>query len=231
MQAPRAEAGELYDRIDPQPVSSREVVLEGHIWDVVRDVVDLGEAGEVTREYVDHPGAVSVVALRRGPLFGSHEVLLIQQYRHPVGSYEWELPAGLLDVPGEPGVDAAARELAEEADLRARQWDLLSEYFSSPGGLNEAKRIYLARDLHDVPEDERFDREAEELGMPVRWVDLDVAVAAILSGRMRNSAATIGLLAAYVSRSMQWSTLRAADEPWTTHPRHHPDGGLGLTPE
>ncbi len=220
MQAPRAQADELVDRIDPQPVSSSEIVMSGRIWNVLREVVDLGEAGEVTREFVDHPGAVSVVALRHDASSGRDEVLLIQQYRHPVRSYEWELPAGLLDVPGEPGVDAAARELAEEADLRARQWDLLSEYFSSPGGLSEAKRIYLARGLSDVPESERFEREAEELGMPVRWVDLDVAVAAILAGRMRNSAATIGLLAAYVSRSMQWSTLRDAHEPWTTHPHH-----------
>ncbi|MGB3827941.1 MAG: NUDIX hydrolase [Ornithinimicrobium sp.] len=220
LQAPRASAEELVDRIEPQPVSSSETVMSGRIWDVLRDVVDLGEAGEVTREYVDHPGAVSVVALRVDPASGREEVLLLQQYRHPVRSYEWELPAGLLDVPGEPGVEAAARELAEEADLRAQQWDLLSEYFSSPGGLNEAKRIYLARELSDVPPSERFEREAEERGMPVRWVDLDVAVQAILAGQMRNSAATIGLLAAYVSRSMQWSTLRRADEPWTTHPRH-----------
>lgn len=220
MQAPRADADELVDRIDPQPVASSEIVMSGRIWNVLREVVDLGEAGEVTREFVDHPGAVSVVALRCDRSSGRDEVLLIQQYRHPVRSYEWELPAGLLDVPGEPGVEAAARELAEEADLRAGRWDLLSEYFSSPGGLNEAKRIFLARDLSDVPEDERFERKAEELGMPVRWVDLDAAVESILAGRMRNSAATIGVLAAYVSRSMQWSTLRDADEPWTTHPHH-----------
>jgi ADP-ribose pyrophosphatase len=179
-------------------------------------VVDLGPAGEVTREYVDHPGAVSVVALRQDR--GADEVALIRQYRHPVRSHEWELPAGLLDVPGEPGVAAAARELAEEADLRAERWDLLSEYFSSPGGLNEAKRIFLARDLSDVPAGERFDREAEELGMPVRWARLEDAVEAVLAGSMRNSAATIGLLAAYASRARGWSSLRRADEAWTTHP-------------
>lgn len=216
--APAMGASEWGDRIEPRPVSRSEVVMTGRIWNVRRDVVDLGEAGEVTREYVDHPGAVSVVALRQDR--GTDEVLLIQQYRHPVRSLEWELPAGLLDVPGEPGVEAASRELAEEADLRAGRWDLLSEYFSSPGGLNEAKRIFLARELSDVPEAERFDREAEELGMPARWVDLDVAVEAVLAGRVRNSAATIGLLAAHVARSTGWSSLRPADEPWTTHPHH-----------
>lgn len=217
LDARSAALSDLTDRIEPQPVRSHELVMSGHIWDVVRDVVDLGDAGEVTREYVDHPGAVSVVALRQDR--GMDEVLLIQQYRHPVRSYEWELPAGLLDVPGEPGVKAAARELAEEADLRAERWDLLSEYFSSPGGLNEALRIFLARELSDVPVGERHARGGEELGMPTRWVELDVAVQAVLSGQMRNSAATIGLLAAYVSRGSGWNTLRDADIPWSAHPK------------
>lgn len=217
LDAPTATLADLTDRLEPQPVTSRELLMSGRIWDIVREVVDLGNAGEVTREYVDHPGAVSVVALRQDR--GTDEVLLIQQYRHPVRSYEWELPAGLLDVPGEPGVKAAARELAEEADLRAERWDLLSEYFSSPGGLNEAKRIFLARGLSDVPVDERHQRDDEELGMPTRWVDLDVAVQAVMGGQMRNSAATIGLLAAYVSRGAGWSSLRDARLPWTVHPR------------
>lgn len=214
--APQAGPAELVDEVRAAPVRSSELVMSGAVWDVRRDVVDLGPAGEVTREYVDHPGAVSVVALRQDR--GADEVALIRQYRHPVRSHEWELPAGLLDVPGEPGVAAAARELAEEADLRAERWDLLSEYFSSPGGLNEAKRIFLARDLSDVPAGERFDREAEELGMPVRWARLEDAVEAVLAGSMRNSAATIGLLAAYASRARGWSSLRRADEAWTTHP-------------
>ncbi len=217
LQAPSADPAELVDLIDPRPVRSSVVVLRGHVWDVRRDVVDLGEAGEVTRDYVDHPGAVSVVALRQDR--GHDEVLLLRQYRHPVASEEWELPAGLLDVEGEPPWEAAARELAEEADLRAGRWDLLSEYFSSPGGLSEAKRIYLARDLSDVPVVARFQREHEELGMPLRWADLDEAVQAVLAGRLRNAAAAIGLLAAHAGRQRDWATLRPATEPWSTHPR------------
>jgi len=218
LSAPRVLPSELVDEVRPAPVRSSELLVAGHVWDVRREVVDLGDAGEVTRDYVDHPGAVSVVALRQDR--GRDEVALVRQYRHPVRSHEWELPAGLLDVAGEPPVTAAARELAEEADLRAQRWDLLSEYFSSPGGLNEAKRIYLARDLSDVPEGERFEREAEEHGMPVRWASLDDTVEAILAGSMRNSAAAIGLLSAYASRARGWSSLRSADEPWTTHPAH-----------
>jgi 8-oxo-dGTP pyrophosphatase MutT (NUDIX family) len=215
--APTAGPDELVDRIESQPVRASELALAGAVWDVRRETVDLGEAGEVVREYVDHPGAVAVLALRQDR--GSDEILLIQQYRHPVRAHEWELPAGLLDVDGEAPWVAAARELAEEADLRAGRWDLLADYVASPGGMNEALRVYLARDLSDVPEAERFDREHEEAGMPVRWVRLEDAVDAVLAGRMRNATVVIGVLSALVARDRGWATLRPVDEPWAAHPR------------
>jgi 8-oxo-dGTP pyrophosphatase MutT (NUDIX family) len=215
--APTAGPDELVDRIESQPVRASELALAGAVWDVRRETVDLGEAGEVVREYVDHPGAVAVLALRQDR--GSDEILLIQQYRHPVRAHEWELPAGLLDVDGEAPWVAAARELAEEADLRAGRWDLLADYVASPGGMNEALRVYLARDLSDVPKAERFDREHEEAGMPVRWVRLEDAVDAVLAGRMRNATVVIGVLSALVARDRGWATLRPVDEPWAAHPR------------
>ena len=98
---------DLIDRLERRPVLDTAVVFDGMVWDVRRDVIDLGDAGQVTREYVDHPGAVSIVALRE--VDGRDQVLLIQQYRHPVGSFEWELPAGLLDIAGEPPWLCAAR--------------------------------------------------------------------------------------------------------------------------
>src|SRR4029079_2371702 len=99
------------------PVLRTDVVVKGMRWDVRRDTVDLGEAGEVRREYVDHPGAVGIVALRA--VESGDQGLLIQQQRHTVGAFEWERPAGLLDVAGEQPWLAAARELHEEADLVA----------------------------------------------------------------------------------------------------------------
>jgi len=215
--APRLHAEDLADEVAPRPVTESQLALEGRVWDVRRDTVDLGEAGTVVREYVDHPGAVAALALREDR--GAPEVLLIKQYRHPVGTFEWELPAGLLDLEGEPPREAAARELAEEADLRAGRWDLLADYVSSPGGLSEALRVYLARDLADVPDHEAFDREHEELGMPTGWVNLDVAVDAVLAGRIRNATVAVGLLSAHVARSRDWESLRPADEPWPGHPR------------
>ncbi len=213
--APTARGKELVDRLEQRPVERSETVFEGMVWDVVRDTVDLGEGGTVRREYLQHPGAVAIVALDdRG------RVLLIQQYRHPVGTFEWELPAGLLDVAGEPPWQAAARELHEEADLEAGRWDVLMDYYSSPGGVSEALRIFVARDLSDVPHGDRFTRESEELGMPTRWVDLDEAHDAVLRGQLHNPAAVIGILAAHAARARDWSTLRPQDASWPEHPAY-----------
>ena len=204
--------GELADRYADLPVLHSEVALHGIVWDVVRDRVDLGAAGEVTREYVRHTGAVAVAALdSRG------RICLIQQYRHPVRAYEWEIPAGLLDVDGEPPHVGAARELHEEADLVARTWHVLADYVSSPGGLDEVLRIYLARDLATVPAGERHERDSEELGMPVRWVALEEARDAFLAGRVHNATLGIAVLAALAARDQDWATVRPVDAPWPGH--------------
>jgi ADP-ribose pyrophosphatase len=161
---------------------------------------------------------VSIVALRE--VEAHDQVLLIQQYRHPVGAFEWEVPAGLLDVAGEPPWQAAARELHEEADLRAHRWDVLIDYYSSPGGSSEALRVFLARDVAEVDHDERFSREGEEQGMSVYWVDLDEAHEAVLRGQLHNPSAVIGILTAHAARARDWATLRPRDIPWPEHPAY-----------
>ena len=218
LEAPLIRGADLVDRLDRRPVADTAVVFEGMVWDVRRDTVDLGVAGEVRREYVDHPGAVAVVALRE--VEGTDQVLLISQYRHPVGAFEWELPAGLLDVAGEPPWLAAARELHEEADLSAGRWHVLIDYFSSPGGNSEALRVFLARDLAGVHQGERFTREGEEHGMPVGWVDLEEAYEAVLRGQLHNPSAVIGILTAHAARARDWATLRPHDAPWPEHPAY-----------
>lgn len=208
-QAGQGPDGELADRLADLPVRHSEVAMHGLVWDVVRDRVDLGDAGEVTREYVRHPGAVAVAALD-----DQGRICLIQQYRHPVRAYEWEIPAGLLDVDGEPPHVGAARELHEEADLVAATWHVLADYVSSPGGLDEALRIYLARDLSAVPAGERHERDGEELGMPVRWVPLEAARDAFLAGRLHNATLGIAVLAALAAGEQDWAPLRPVDAPW-----------------
>jgi len=213
--APVVSGGDLVDRLERRPVLDSVVAFEGMVWDVRRDTVDLGDAGTVRREYVEHPGAVAALALRE--VEGRDQVLLIQQYRHPVGAFEWELPAGLLDVAGEPPWLAAARELHEEADLIAGSWHVLVDYFGSPGGISEALRVFLARDLTGVHHDDRFTREGEEHGMPVCWVDLDEAHDAVLAGQLHNPSAVTGILTAHAARARGWTTLRPHDAPWPEH--------------
>lgn len=210
------EPHEVADSFVDVPVLGRETVFDGLIWDVVRDTVDLGDGGVVRREYVDHPGAVCVLALDE-----EERVLLLRQYRHPVAMALWELPAGLLDVSGEPPLLAAQRELAEEADLAGEHWDVLIDWFNSPGGMNEALRCFLVRGLGPA-EDTGYERTAEEAGLVPHWLPLDEARDAVLAGRVHNPAAVIGILTACAARDAGWSTLRPASSPWPEHPeRRH----------
>ena len=186
-----------------RPVLSHDVIHAGKIFDLVGDVVDLGET-QVLREYVAHPGAVAVIALD-----DDDRVLLLSQYRHPVRSELWEPPAGLRDVPDEELAVAAARELAEEADLVAGSWWRLVDFFTTPGGSDERIRVFLARDLRPVADADLHTRTDEEAGMVPVWVPLDDAVDAALSGRLRSPTAVTGVLAAAAARARGWSTLEA----------------------
>jgi 8-oxo-dGTP pyrophosphatase MutT (NUDIX family) len=190
-------------------VARSETVFHGIVWDVRRDTVDLGDGQTVTRELIAHTGAVGVIALS-----AADEVLLLRQYRHPVASYLWEPPAGLLDIAGEDALVCAQRELFEEADLRADEWHVLLDFYNTPGGSTEAFRCYLARDLHDVPAAERHVREDEERDMAAVWVPLDEARDLVLAGLLHNPAAVSGILAACAARTSGWDTLRPADAPW-----------------
>lgn len=189
------------------PVVERRMLHRGMIFDLIAERVDLGAGGVVRREFVHHPGAVGILALDE-----QDRVLLVNQYRHPVRRRLWEVPAGLLDVPEEEPVHAASRELREEADLTARDWHVLVDWFNSPGGSDEAVRVFLARDLSEAPD--RFGRQAEELDMPVRWVPLDEAVAAVLAGDVHNPTTVVALLAAVAARADGWSALRPPHAPW-----------------
>ena len=199
----------LQDDVVDVDVTASEVVFDGAVWNVRRDSFDYnGES--ITREYLDHPGAVAVLAL------DEHDrVLLIKQYRHPTGLRSWELPAGLLDVSGEHALIGAQRELAEEADVVATEWALLTEFYTSPGGSNEAIRVYLARGVSAVP---AFARTEEEADIELRWVPLDDCVDAVLARRVETPILALGVLAAQVARSRGWSTLAPADLPWPRHP-------------
>jgi 8-oxo-dGDP phosphatase len=165
--------------------------FHGSIFSVVTDKIELPDGSVVDRDYVRHPGAVGVV-----PLDDAGKVLLVRQYRAALGRELWELPAGLVDVKGEPADATARRELAEEADLLAGRLDHLVDLHTSPGSSDELIRIFLARDLAPVPDGDRYDRYDEEASLTVSWFGLDDAVAMALRGEITNAAAVAGLLAA-----------------------------------
>ncbi|WP_336640066.1 NUDIX hydrolase [Microbacterium sp. USHLN272] len=182
------DAGDLHDEPFEPEVLQSDLAFEGAVWDVRDDRVRYGD-GEIRRQYVAHTGAVAILALD-----DDERVLLIQQYRHPIRHRDWELPAGLLDVPGEEPLEAARRELAEEADLTASQWVPLVASWTTPGGNDELIHIFLATGLSDA--ETPHAREDEEADIRVEWVPLADAVDAVLAGRMRNGILSLGVMAA-----------------------------------
>ncbi|MCG5212507.1 NUDIX hydrolase [Streptosporangium sp. KLBMP 9127] len=189
-------------------VSSAER-LRLRVFRVSTDEVRMPEGDPVERDYVVHPGSVAVVALG-----DDGRILLIRQYRHPVRSMLWEVPAGLRDVRGEPLLDCAKRELAEEAGYRADTWDLLLDLHVSPGMSDERTRIFLARGLSEIPEGELdFVHRHEEIDMPVVWIPLAEAVRRAFAGMIHNAQAVAGILAVYAASADGFASLRPADAP------------------
>lgn len=192
-------------------VVATEVVYDGRIISVRKDRVTMPGETASQRDVVVHPGAVGVIALDdRG------RVLIVSQYRHPVRRRLEELPAGLLDRPGEPALEAAQRELMEEAGLAADDWRVLVDTLTSPGMTDEAIRVFLARDVRVVDRDVQEHEEAE---MTTEWIDLDLAVRRVLAGEIENAMACVGILAADRAARDGFVTLRAADAPWPSQKR------------
>ncbi|MET8815960.1 NUDIX hydrolase [Streptomyces sp. NPDC004549] len=177
------------------------------------DDVVMPDGSVVRRDYQVHPGSVAVLALDE-----QDRVLLINQYRHPVRHKLWEIPAGLLDVPGENPLHAAQRELYEEAHVKAEDWRVLTDVYTTPGGCDEAVRIFLARDLSEA-EGERFETEHEETDMQYARVPVDELVRLILAGDVHNNCLVVGVLSLVAARGGEGlDALRPADAPWPARP-------------
>ncbi|ABD12513.1 ADP-ribose pyrophosphatase [Frankia sp. CcI156] len=196
-------------------VTESTLAYQGRVISVRRDQVRMPDGDISQRDVVVHPGAVGVVALDE-----ADRVVMVHQYRHPVGGPLWELPAGILDVPGEPASSAAARELAEEAGLRADRYDLLVDVWASPGMTDEAYRLFLARGLHEIPAAERYVPVHEEAEMGLARIDFTDAVERVLRGEITNAMAVIGLLATARARAENYAGLRPPDAPWPARPAH-----------
>lgn len=199
----------MTQRHEFQVVSSKDIHV-GRVVGLRLDEVSMPGGKTAAREVVEHLGAVAVVALD-----DEGQVVLIHQYRHPLGHRLWELPAGLLDVDGEDPRASAARELLEEVGLAAAEWFTLVEVAASPGFTDEVVRVYLARGLRAADrEDPQGDEEAD---IVVRRVPLAEAVAMVFRGEIINSSTVAGLLAAQAVENGV-ATPRPADAPWQDRP-------------
>ncbi len=162
-----------------------------------------------TREVVEHYGAVAIVALDE-----SNNIPMVYQYRHTFRRRLWELPAGLLDVAGEPPHVTAARELKEEVGLEARIWRVLVDLNTAPGFSDESVRVYLATELSEVDRPQAHNEEAD---MTMRWIPIVEAVRLVLGGEVLNSIAVAGILAAHTVIS-GFAQPRPVDSPWVDKP-------------
>jgi len=187
---------------------SSETLYIGKIFALRADEVRMPGGNTARREVVEHFGAVAVLALD-----DDDNVMLVYQYRHPLGRRLWELPAGLLDLGGEPPHLTAARELKEEAGLAATQWRTLIDLDSAPGFSDESVRVYLATGLTDVGRPEVHDEEAD---LTLRWFPLAEAVQMVLRGEIVNSIAVGGILAVHTVDDVE--SLRPVDAPWVDKP-------------
>lgn len=182
--------GSLRDVPESWPVRS-STDLHRDDWVIALRADEVSHGGETFSRYVlEHPGAVIVLAVDE-----SERVLCLRQYRHPAQRRFVELPAGLLDSPGESPLAAAMRELREEAGLEATEWIPLSSLWSSPGITSEVTHLFLARGLREADR-EGFVLAHEEADMTTEWVPYDKLLAAVLDGRVGDAPLVSGVLLA-----------------------------------
>lgn len=189
-----AEPG-LADSTQDWPISRSVSKYESSYVSLNIDTIVDPQGQEHARAVVRPNGAVGVLAID-----ADDRLLLVEQYRHPAGRRMLEIPAGTLDVEGEAPLDAAIRELAEEADVVAAEWQPMLDMFATPGYSTERWQVFRASELSAVPAAERTIRVAEEADMTQWWLPFDQAVDAVLAGRFTDSMTVSAVLAAQVLR-------------------------------
>ncbi|MGC9473468.1 NUDIX domain-containing protein [Streptomyces sp. WG4] len=203
----------IKDSHEEWEVRRTETPFRGKKTSVRTDEVVMPDGSVASRDYQVHPGSVAVLALDdegRG--------IVLRQYRHPVREKLWEIPAGLLDVPGENPLHAAQRELYEEAHVKAEDWRVLTDVYTTPGGCDEAVRIFLARGLSEA-EGERFEVEDEEADMELARVPVADLVRGVLAGDLHNNCLVVGVLSLVAAEQGDGlDTLRPAEAPWPARP-------------
>jgi 8-oxo-dGTP pyrophosphatase MutT (NUDIX family) len=203
----------IKDTAEEWQVPATSTPFTGNKTSVRTDDVVMPDGTVARRDYQVHPGSVAVLALD-----DEDRVVVLRQYRHPVRHKLWEIPAGLLDVPGENPLNAAQRELYEEAHVKAGDWRVLADIYTSPGGSDEAVRIFLARDISEA-DGERFEVAEEEADMELARVPLPELVRGVLAGELHNSCLVVGVLALTAALAGEGiDALRPAEAPWPARP-------------
>lgn len=203
----------IKDTPEEWQVTATATPFKGNKTSVRTDEVVMPDGNVVTRDYQVHPGSVATLALD-----DEGRVLVLRQYRHPVRQKLWEIPAGLLDVHGENPLRAAQRELYEEAHVKAEDWRVLADVYTTPGGCDEAVRVFLARGLSEA-EGERFEVSEEEADMEFARVPLEELVRGVLAGELHNTCLAVGVLSATAALAGDgFDVLRSAEAPWPARP-------------
>lgn len=162
----------------------RRQVYRGRLLDVGLERARLPNGAEVELEIIRHPGAAAAVAVD-----GAGRVVLIHQYRHAAGGYLWELPAGVLDAPGEPSAGCAARELREETGLEAARWRALGSVRPTPGYSDERIDLFLAEGLREGERATAHDEDIRE----IRRIPLREALRMVRAGEIVDAKTVAGL--------------------------------------
>ncbi|GAB2947566.1 NUDIX domain-containing protein [Streptomyces sp. NPDC059173] len=203
----------IQDTPEEWQVTATVTPFTGKKTSVRTDQVVMPDGSVHGRDYQVHPGSVAVLAID-----DEDRVIVLRQYRHPVRHRLWEIPAGLLDIPGENPLHAAQRELYEEAHVKAEDWRVLTDVYTTPGGCDEAVRIFLARDLSEA-EGERYAVAEEEADMEQARVPLDELVRSVIAGDLHNNCLVVGVLALTAVRAGEGvEALRPAEAPWPARP-------------
>ncbi|MGI9577554.1 MAG: NUDIX domain-containing protein [Microthrixaceae bacterium] len=165
-----------------------ELLHSGYVIDLYRDRFEAPDGSVIERDVVRHPGAVAVV-----PLLDDGNVVLVRQFRAPLGREMLEIPAGKLDVEGESLEVAAGRELTEEVGLVAGSMEMLVRFHNSVGFCDEESHVFLATELTET----EMDRQGvEETHMTEVRLPLSESPAAIASGEITDAKTVLGLMAA-----------------------------------
>ncbi len=160
-------------------------VFAGRLLRVRVDTVRLADGQTATREVVDHPGAVAMV-----PITASGHVLLVRQWRQPVGRVLLEIPAGTL-APGEPPEQTARRELQEEVGMEPGKLEKLAAVALAPGYSSEVIHLYLATDLRPS----RMQADADER-LETAEIPLAQAIQDALTGKFEDAKTALAILLA-----------------------------------